>query len=207
MACGSAEPTGPGDPGTPATATYRVTFEAAWSAGTHPTSFPPNAHFSGLIGGTHSDAAVLWAPGGLASAGIKNMAETGSKTALTDEVSAAIQAGAAGSLLSGSGVNPAPGTVSLTFEAHEDFPLVSLVSMIAPSPDWFVGVHGLDLMQSGEWVESVTVELLPYDAGTDSGTIYTSPNSVTTPPATIQRLTGSPFDMNVPLGTFTFVRQ
>lgn len=205
-ACGSTDAVGPGVGGEEA-ATYRVTFQATWSAGTHPTSFPPNPHFSGLIGATHDGAAVFWEPGGLATTGIKNMAETGSKTALTAEVNAAIQAGSAARVLSGGGINPAPGAANLSFEVDADHPLVTLVSMIAPSPDWFVGVHGLDLRPGGEWVESVTVDLFAYDAGTDSGPIYTSANQVTTPAATIGRITTAPFDNQTALGTFTFTRQ
>ncbi len=207
LACGAGSPTTAPGGDSSSTATYRVTFNATWSAGTHPAAFPPNPHFSGLIGGTHNGAFVMWEPGGLATTGIRNMAELGAKPALMAEVEAAIQAGSARNVLSGGGISRSPGTVSLTFTAHEDHPLVSLVSMIAPSPDWFVGVRGLPLRENGRWVESVTVELLPYDAGTDSGTTYTSPNAVTTPQETIRRLTEIPFVSNTPLGTFSFVRQ
>jgi hypothetical protein len=37
-----------------ASARYQLTFEATWSDGTHPLEFPPNPHFSGLIGASHS---------------------------------------------------------------------------------------------------------------------------------------------------------
>ena len=36
-------------------ARYRVTFQATWSAETHPTNFPANPHFSGLVGATHNE--------------------------------------------------------------------------------------------------------------------------------------------------------
>lgn len=52
--------------------------------------------------------------------------------------------------------------------------LVSFVSMIDPSPDWFLGVSGLDLcLRNCTWAESKIVDLYPYDAGTDSGPTYT----------------------------------
>ena len=35
-------------------AEYTVTFDAAWSAATHPEDFPGKPHFSGLIGATHN---------------------------------------------------------------------------------------------------------------------------------------------------------
>lgn len=52
--------------------------------------------------------------------------------------------------------------------------LVSFVSMIDPSPDWFVGVSGLELcLPNCTWIENKVMELYPWDAGTDSGATYT----------------------------------
>lgn len=188
-------------------ATYQVTFESTWSAATHPDNFPSNAHFSGLVGGTHTDAVRLWALGEIASEGFADMAETGSKTALIAEVDALIGAGEGGAVLSGSGIGPSPGAVSLTFEIGEDVPLVSLVSMLAPSPDWFVGVADLALHDGGGWVPEITVPLVVYDAGTDSGGSYTAPNADTNPAEAIVEITGPPFlvaSAVPPVGTFTF---
>ena len=41
------------------TASYRVTFEATWSAATHPSMFPATPHFSGLVGATHEEGLRL----------------------------------------------------------------------------------------------------------------------------------------------------
>ncbi len=188
------------------TAEYTVTFDATWSPQTHPNSFPPNPHFSGLIGGTHNATVSFWQVGGLASPGIENMAEIGSKSPLITEITDAIAAGTADSLISGGGINPSPGSVSVSFQIDLDFPLVTLVSMIAPSPDWFVGVSGLSLLESGDWVDEKIVQLLPYDAGTDSGPTYTSPNQDTNPADPITLITTLPAGNGVPFGTFTFTR-
>ncbi len=208
LGCGPTanQPTAPADGAGEATATYTVTFQATWSASTHPSSFPGNPHFSGLIGGTHNNA-VIWQTGALASTGIKNMAELGAKTALQDEITELINAGTAGSVLSGGGITRSPGSIELTFEIHSDYPLVTLVSMLAPSPDWFVGVSGLSLRESGQWRDEVTAPLAVYDAGTDSGAIYTAANAATTPPEPIAALTSSPFDQQMVVGEFRFVRQ
>jgi hypothetical protein len=190
--------------------TYTVTFESRWSAASHPDGFPPNPHFSGLIGVGHNGTVTFWSEGELASPGIENMAETGSKSPFTNEIATAIAAGSADSTLSGNGIGTSPGTISLTFEITEQFPLVTLVSMLAPSPDWFVGVSGLNLLENGEWIESLSVELFVYDAGTDSGTSYTSADLVTDPPENITRINSAPFLVNdeVPsVGTFMFVLQ
>jgi hypothetical protein len=188
----------------PWTVAYTVTFDATWSAATHPLDFPPNPHFSGLIGGSHNAAVSFWEAGQPASLGIQYMAEYGSQIPLADEVAAAIVAGNAGTVVSGGIVNPSPGSVSESFTLTQDFSRVTLVTMIAPSPDWFVGVSGLDLFAGGFWTPQITVDLLPYDAGTDSGPAYISPNQPTTPREPISLKADGPFTGGVPLGTFTF---
>lgn len=187
-------------------ATYTVEFNATWSAQSHPSGFPSNPHFSGLIGGSHNESVSFWEPGQNASPGIKRMAETGSKSPLRDEIQDAIDAGTAGMVLSGGGIGTSPNAVTLEFEVSEDHPLVTLVSMLAPSPDWFVGVHGLNLFQDGRWRGLVEVALSVYDSGTDSGPNYTSPNQETNPPQPIALLTDPPFDQNGVVGTFQFRR-
>ena len=195
---------------TPSTsATYTVTLESVWSAETHPDDFPPNPHFSPLIGATHNSDVVFWQPGQLASLGIKNVAELGSTFQIRAEINSAIEAGTALDLIEGGGIPLSPGAVSTSFEIHPSHPLVSVVTMIAPSPDWFVGVHDLSLIKYGRWAEQIVFTIFPYDAGTDSGTTYNSPNSVTNPPVPIFLIEGPPFlvDNRVPpLGTLTFRR-
>ncbi|MEZ6119017.1 MAG: spondin domain-containing protein [Pirellulaceae bacterium] len=185
-------------------ARYRLTFDATWSSATHPLSFPGNPHFSGLIGGTHSPDVQFWGPNQIATDGIESMAETGGRTALSAEIASAIEAGTAGSILLGGGIGLSPNATALDFYVTDSFPLVTMVSMIAPSPDWFVGVHGLALHDGQNWLEEVAVELQPYDAGTDSGPEYTSSNDDTNPAEPIRRLTTGPFAGEVPLGTFRF---
>ncbi len=185
-------------------ATYRLTFESTWSAATHPTDFPSNPHFSGLIGGTHNANVSFWNEGQVASDGIESMAETGSKTLLQSEVNTAIGAGTAEFVVSGGGIGVSPGSVSVTFDVTTSYPLATVVSMVAPSPDWFVGVSGLNLMEEGDWLQRVQIPLTVYDAGSDNGTSYRSPNDDTNPPENIAALTTSPFDMSNIVGTFTF---
>lgn len=215
-ACGGRSPvasdatSAPAPSPTPApVARYRITFDATWSAETHPTDIPRTPHFSGLIGGTHDGRARFWEEGRLASEGIRLMAEQGRKTPLDAEVAAAVAEGRAQHVLSGGDVPLSPGTVSLDFDVTRDYPLVTLVSMVAPSPDWFVGVSGLGLIENGSWVAEKVVILHPYDAGTDSGVTFSSPDVKTVPPEPILRITTGPFLVGSsvpPVGTFTFRR-
>ncbi|MEM7482892.1 MAG: spondin domain-containing protein [Acidobacteriota bacterium] len=180
-----------------------LTFDAIWSAATHPTDFPPGAHFSPLIGGSHSDQVSFWAPGGTATAGIQAMAETGATTPLRNEVLAAMQAGTAAAVISGGSVDDSPGSALANFSLEVGHPLVTVVTMIAPSPDWFVGLHGLPLFDEGHWIETVEVPLPPYDAGTDSGVTFSSLDDPTNPQGVITQITTHPFLGGTSLGTFT----
>ena len=63
--------------------------------------------------------------------------------------------------------------------------------MIGPSPDWFVGVSALSLLDgSDDWLLSHTVDLFPYDAGTENGEEFSLSNSATSPQGDITRLRG-----------------
>ncbi|MCP4290465.1 MAG: hypothetical protein GY780_01350 [bacterium] len=188
------------------TAEYRVTFTATWSAETHPIEFPNNPHFSPLIGGTHDGSIAFWEEGELASIGIQRMAEWGSQNPLDDEVEAAIDESQAEFVLRDDAVPGSPGFADLEFVVSEEFSLVTLVTMVAPSPDWFLGVSGQELRPDGQWVEFLTVTLWPYDAGTDSGASYSSSNQPTNPHVPVSLITEGPLANGVPLGTFVFER-
>jgi Spondin_N/FlgD Ig-like domain len=189
------------------TVTYEVTFEATWTSATHPVDFPPSPHFSGLVGGTHNNSVSFWQEGELASLGMKHMAEWGDPTDLLTEVQTAIGASQAESTISDTPLWTVPGSTSVSVDLTAEFPLVTLVAMIAPSPDWFVGVRNLDLMDGGQWADEIVVDLYPWDSGTDSGASYTSGDQVTSPPEPIFAITEGPFSPGVPLGTFTFTRE
>jgi len=193
------------------TAQYQVVFDATWSQATHPTDWPTNAHWSGLVGGVHNDSVHFFRLGETSSEGIRLMAELGQQAQLLSEVASAITNGTADFQLAGGGINPSPGSRLLVFPQamRRDYPLVTLCSMIAPSPDWFVGVDSLNLIDNGQWVSNNVVTLYGNDAGTDSGVTYASPDQVTVPRGVATQFTDFPGLQNgviVPFGTFTFTR-
>lgn len=188
------------------TARYELRFDSSWSSSTHPQDFPSDPHFSGLVGGTHDASADFWELGGTASLGIERMAEWGSKADLLAEVDAAISAGDAFSRIDGPSMPVSPGTATVEFDMHADHPLVTAVTMLAPSPDWFVGTDALDLRPGGSWVEQVTVAVSVLDAGTDSGASYTAANADTQPREPIAFKTDGPFSGSGEVGSFTFTR-
>ncbi len=186
---------------------YQMTYSISWSAATHGTGigFPANAHFSTLVGATHNGSARMWEHGATASAGVEAMAERGRTTGIVSEMGA--QGGNVGGTFTGSGgFNASDGTTSVSFSVSGMHPMVSLVTMLAPSPDWFVGVDSVPLCKDGSF-QDVSVTLVVYDAGTDDGATFTAPDADTQPRGTIQKLAVDPFEIggtSVPLGTFRF---
>ncbi|XP_050543601.1 spondin-1 isoform X2 [Daktulosphaira vitifoliae] len=65
---------------------------------------------------------------------------------------------------------------------------VSLISRMIPSPDWFVGIDSFDLCVNGNWLDSITIEADPMDAGCDNGFTFTAPNWPTDPQGIIYRI-------------------
>ncbi len=187
-------------------ATYTATFDLTWSSATHPGNFPGGAHMSPPIGATHAADFHFWQPGGLATPGMESMAESGSTNSLTNEINAAISAGNAGTRLRIGGFN-VPAVRTLTLDVTKEFSAVTLVTMVAPSPDWFVGCDAVPLLQNGVWVDSVSVPLVIWDAGTDSGTNFTSGNQDTNPQEPIQLETDQFANGGPALGTLTFTRE
>ena len=110
------------------------------------------------------------------------MSQTGSRDPLNDEIDAMIATGGGQYRVNSPiRVNPSPDTISFTFDISDSHPYLSLTSMIAPSPDWFVGFRNLNLFEGGSWAESKIVQFSPYDSGSDSGTTFASPNQDTQP--------------------------
>lgn len=180
-------------------ALYRVTFEATWSATTH-ANFPAGAHFSPLIGLSHrADAHVIQA-GQLASLGIKNVAEIGNNAALRSEINALRESNAALGLLNGHITTASPGSLTDTLRLDATHPLASVLTMIAPSPDWLAVLEGENLLVNGQWAAHRTVPARAYDAGTDSGPTFTAPNQPTTPAEAIRQLLLPPATGSAPDG-------
>ncbi|MBT8277018.1 MAG: spondin domain-containing protein [Bacteroidia bacterium] len=189
-------------------ATYSINYTSTWSETTHPHpggNFPASAHYSKLVGATHNDQVVFLEMGSLATPGIEDIAELGSNGVFFSEVNTAISNGAANEIIDGDDLSSSTGEINISnVVTNEDFPLLTLVSMIAPSPDWMIAVNSVELLDTnGDWKPSISIDLFPYDAGTDSGVDYTSPNLDTDPPEPISSAQGvAPFS-NEKMGTLT----
>lgn len=192
-------------------ARYQLEVVNTWSTATHPGNFPADAHFSWIAGATHDASVVFWEEGSLATPGVVQMAETGVTTQLVQEVDATPSG--VGSTIDWpwwfcptETVNPSCGPLVVEFDVDDAHPLVTLATMLGPSPDWFVGVSSLSLQQAGSWVPSLTVDLHPLDAGTRTANVFALFGPQNMPPEVISAITAATGQRIGPgsLGTFTF---
>jgi hypothetical protein len=190
-------------------ARYWLELKVVWSSETHPYEFPPDAHFSDLIGASHYSRYVLFSDGQTASSGLELLAENGRASILQAEMAEAARRNRVGATFTGEGLATVPGVMTAEFEVHASHSLVSVATMIAPSPDWFTGVSGVDLARQGAWIDRLELPLWAWDAGTDSGTTYAAADLDTQPRASV-RLVATPHFLGdaglKPLGTAIFVR-
>ncbi len=187
------------------TITYEVRFEGNWTLASTPGGVVRGAHFTTLIGGVHGSGVAFWEAGRQASPGVELVAELGSTPTFRSEVVASphtlsvIQQGVAGG---------GTGTATFNIDVTRTHPLVTLLSMIGPSPDWFVGVSGVSLLDgSGRWRQSHVVDLFPYDAGTEEGTEFSLSNPDTNPQGVITRIAGTGKFSNERMARLTFTRK
>lgn len=192
--------------------TYAVTFSFDWNKVDFPVDYPSGPHFSSLVGWVHQKDNTYFDEGTTSSPGIESMAETGATSILVNELQTLINQGKGLKTYTGSGLGGGVGTISIDIEVSADFPSVTLATMLAPSPDWFVAcIDVLLLNDGGSFIETKTIIGHVYDAGTDSGSSYSSPNNDTNPKMRIAKITESPLgdgtQVNPKLCTITFVKK
>ncbi len=193
------------------TASYTVTFQGNWNVANHPTDFPSDEdHFSSAVGMVHQQGVTFFEEGVLATLGIKDMAELGDNGAISNEISAIVSAGDALSYVNGGSLSNGSEQITFTINVTEEFSFVTVVSMIAPSPDWFVTVENVALFNNGSFVNAVNLDGISYDAGTDSGTTFTSGDAVTSPAEPIAIIKDAPLGngttVTPPVAFFSFVK-
>jgi len=187
------------------TVRYNIAVTNTWSEETHPGVFPSNGpHFSFMGFIAHNDQYSLWKLGQPASPTMKQMAETGDLIKFQAEAQTAITDGTASWMWWNFQTSPGASWSVTLLDSTDTHPLLSIVSMIGPSPDWFIGVSALDLRENGIWRNKVVVDLFAYDAGTRSAEAFELFGPLEIPPKPISRLDNALLPGDVPLGSFTF---
>ena len=158
-------------------ATYKVLISNFWGAEEFPQEFPDHAHLSLWGGATHNSAVSFWNLDEVASKGIEDVTEAGLiDVLLFDEVAPAISQGTAGSMIevrqfTDAAMDGQPGMLEFELTVTQGHSLVTMLSMLGPSPDWFVGVSGQSMQNDGLWLDELIVDSPLYDGGTKSDII------------------------------------
>lgn len=193
---------------------YMVTLTSTWTPQTHPFEYPEagvvtGPHFSGMIGCSHGDSYMIFKEGMMPTPGLEKLSEEGKHSPLDEEIKAAIAAGTAGMLFESDPLRDFTKTATTKVMVSDKFPMVSVVNMIAPSPDWFTGVSNLNLKENGQWVPTKTVTLYAWDSGGDDGATYKADDMDTNPKKPTTMAMTPHFVINgvqVPVGTLTFTK-
>ena len=151
---------------------YRIEVTNTWNSQS-PAWPDQDAHFSWLGGATHNANVKFWEVGILAPTGIDQMSITGLTRKLIEEIQIEITKGNAEKIINLQhwfcpDEIKASNCGSLTFEINvsKEYPLISMVSMLGPSPDWFIGVESLAMLdENNRFIPQIVYELYPYDAG------------------------------------------
>lgn len=180
------------------TAMYRLTFTSLWNKNSH-VSLPGNAHFSPIVLTVHNDDHRLLPIGELTGKGLELVAELGKPEDLNKEIAQDKKSGSVLSSLNTSNQFVSKVLVqTVDITVSQDFPLLSFVSMVAPSPDWIVGLDSLILFDGDSFIKDTgDIDLYALNAGTeegDRGGNFSIKNSSTRNPTPIEKLRGRGFD-------------
>ncbi|EDW74398.2 uncharacterized protein Dwil_GK21895 [Drosophila willistoni] len=175
-------------------ARYELIFEGVWSRNLHPKDFPARAwetRFCELVGAAHSSDYRFWEPGSLASEGLKQYAQYCNSRLLEREFSMNFRDQKIRTIIKARG--PAypnlNGKTMASIRVDPVHHMVSFASKIEPSPDWIVGISGVELcLRNCTWLEEKVIKLYPWDVGTDAGPSYRSSDQPQVPPDVIRRM-------------------
>ena len=182
---------------------YRVTLIGDWNKLKNPDWHVDGSHFAPFVVWSYYNtiADPVYQEFTEASEGMEIMAETGAITKLKEELENEIDKGTVFDYASGDLIFT-PDTTNAILHLDENNSIASVVSMLAPSPDWFIAVR-TNLHKNNNWIEDVTIDALNFDAGTDSGKKFKSFNKDTDPKEKIIPLEDA---SEIPIASFRFER-
>ena len=133
--------------------TYRVSL----------TNLTAGQPFSPYVFATHDATETVWQPGQSASPGLRQIAEEGDNRVLLDDLGSVV-GGGIGSLTSGAAPLLPGGSTSFLLSTDSAHPLLSSAWMLGWTNDGFAGLNEFDLHSV---TDTITLDLLAYDAGTE----------------------------------------
>lgn len=141
-----------GDCSSDSLAVYKVTLEGHWSREFFPKHYPevrPPAHFSKTFGVSHSTNFSLFKIDTIASAGLKEFCETTD----TDEFeNGEINSQLVFDEFTIPKLSDPMDQVESRLFVQSNNSMVSLITKLIPSPDWFIGLDSLQVRQFLEFI-------------------------------------------------------
>lgn len=167
-------------------ASYKIIITGTWKSPQH--TIPVTEHFTQFVGLIHSSECNVYKVGFLASKGVEDVAERGNSVILKKEMDSLIALNKALSkfFLTIPGI---VGTDSTTINVNIKNAKISFESMLAPTPDWFVGIDSYNLIQNEKWITDIIIPVYGYDAGTEDGDVFGYANPATIPQQPISLMT------------------
>ncbi|XP_021707923.1 spondin-2 [Aedes aegypti] len=169
---------------------YRIKLATNWSKKLFPKHYPefrPPPQWSITYGQSHNNSYHLFRMKDYASPAIQAFAESAHSRTLQEEL--ARQNSIIYDEFHMAKIPKGAGSTQGTFFVDGRHHKVSFITKIIPSPDWFIGLDSYDLCSDGQWVDDITLDLHPVDAGTSNGLTFTSPKWPTNPPGVIEKIT------------------
>ncbi len=169
---------------------YKATLMLNWS-GNPQINAPSNPHTGNMFYVVQNGNLSLFQVGQLASKGISITAMFGT----VDDLQAETRANP--NILktyTSPVLNENQKKQSIMLDLTPSFNSISFVTMISPSPDWFIGIPNMSLMKNGKWIDDITIPLYVYDAGTDKGMEFANvPDYPEKSAKPIEMIRGEPF--------------
>ncbi|XP_063979807.1 uncharacterized protein LOC135163864 isoform X3 [Diachasmimorpha longicaudata] len=139
---------------------YKITLNTYWTRIKFPKYYPNDrAQFGKIFGQTHDKTYSLYRLGTRLNSGLVHYIETGEIHGITSEGS---NRNVLDSFI-GSSIFRGHGTSTTQAFFDNNHTLVSIISRLNPSPDWFIGLDSFQLCIDGDWIDTVTVELKQYN--------------------------------------------
>lgn len=174
-------------------ATYRVSFVNTLTPARFGDAIPPTGLvYSPLTAVSHSNRASLLTVRGYARPAIAAVAKTGDNGPLLRLTSRLQKDGLVADVTSSMGPTMPGNATRLTLRVPCDHSFITVVSMIAPSPDWIVQVSNVNVYTDNGFEDMIKGDLIAYDAGVDDGNQFTPPGDASLDLPTMPRMNIAP---------------
>ena len=167
------------DPTCKGKAVYRIIFKNLLTAENFGSLIPSTGlNYSPLAGVSHSNRQSFFTIRGFASREVEQIAEQGINTMFIQQAKLLRRKRQGVRSIVDAGRITGPGratAVKLTVDCEH--PFVTVIGMIAPSPDWIVQINNRNLYDSEnqKFVSRMSGDLIAYDTGVDDGREFTDP--------------------------------